>query len=131
MAHRQRKILATVLAVMCLSTGQAAAASVTAQQLMSLCTANMGGNGNELEAAECLGFIVGVADTFDCIDATQLFNRTNSGKVSQPQLVSYVVGYIQGNPASKKAEAFAVVGLALAPYFPCQAKAMIPLPQPD
>ena len=131
MAHRQKQHLAAVLVLMCLSTGQATAASVKAEQLMSLCTANMGGNGNELEAAECLGFIVGVADTFDCIDATQLFNRTNSDKVSQPQLVSYVVGYIANHPTAKDAEAFAVVGLALAPYFPCQSESKIPVPQPD
>ena len=131
MSHKQKQILAAMLALLCISSGEATAASVKAQQLLSLCTANMGGNGNELEAAECLGFIVGVADTFDCIDATPLFNRANSDKVSQPQLVSYVVGYIANHPAMQDTEAFTAVGLALAPYFPCRAKSALPLSQAD
>lgn len=132
MFHTPKQIFAAVLAVtMSLHAGDAMAASVKAQQLLSLCTANMGGKGNPLEAAECMGFIVGVADTFDCIDASLLFNRSNSAKVSQPQLVSYVVGYLENHPAAKDFEAFAVVGLALAPYFPCQTKSTLPLPQPQ
>lgn len=118
-------LLAAVLTFTGLSAGEAGAASVTGQQLLGLCTANMGGNGNALEAAECMGFIVGVADTFDCIDATQLFNRANSAKVTQPQLVSYVVNYLEKHPGAKQREAFSVIGLALAAHFPCQPTAVI------
>lgn len=125
MTYRPHLLLAAILALTGLSAGEASAASVTGQQLLSLCTANMGGNGNALEAAECIGFIVGVADTFDCVDATQLFNRTNSGKVTQPQLVQLVVNYIEDHPAAKEREAFSVIGLALAAHFPCQPTAVI------
>ena len=85
----------------------------------------MGGNGNALEAAECMGFIVGVADTFDCLDATQLFNRANSAKTSQPELVQHVVNYIENHPATQGREAFSVIGLVLAAHFPCQPTAVI------
>lgn len=125
MTNKPYHLLAVVFALTSLSAGDARAASVTGQQLLSLCTANMGGNGNALEAAECMGFIVGIADTFDCIDATQLFNRTNSAKISQPELVQHVVNYIERHPASQGREAFSVVGLALAAHFPCQPTALI------
>lgn len=125
MTYKPYHLLAAVFALTSLSAGDAQAASVTGQQLLALCTANMGGNGNALEAAECMGFIVGVADTFDCIDATQLFNRTNSAKISQPELVQHVVNYIERHPASQGREAFSVVGLALAAHFPCQPTALI------
>lgn len=125
MNYKPHHLLAAVFAFTSLYAGEASAASVTGQQLLSLCTANMGGNGNALEAAECMGFIVGVADTFDCLDATQLFNRTNSAKMSQPQLVHHVVQYIENHPAAQGREAFSVIGLALAAYFPCQPTAVI------
>lgn len=125
MTYKPHHLLTAVLVLSTLSSGGAKAANVTGQQLLSLCTANMGGNGNALEAAECMGFIVGVADTFDCIDATLLFNRANSAKISQPQLVQHVVNYIENHPTAKGREAFSVVGLALAAHFPCQPTAMI------
>ena len=125
MACKPHHFLAAVLAFSSLSTGEAWAASVTGEQLLYLCTANMGGKGNALLSAECMGYIVGVADTFDCIDATQLFNRTNSEKVSQPKLVEHVVIYLQKHPAARKREAFEVVGLALTKHFPCQPTAKI------
>lgn len=125
MTYKSRHLLVAMLALTTLSAGTATAASVTGQQLLALCTANMGGHGNAIEAAECMGFIIGVADTFDCIDATQLFNRTNSGKTSQPELVQHVVNYLEKHPSAKQREAFSVVGLALAAYFPCQPTAMI------
>lgn len=126
MTRMSNHLLFAVLAMTGLSAGEAAAASVTGQQLLSLCTANMGGHGNALEAAECMGFIVGVADTFDCIDETLLFNRGNSARISQPQLVQHVVNYIEKYPSSKQREAFSVIGLALAAHFPCQPTAAIP-----
>lgn len=125
MAFRSHHVLAAALALTSLSSGEAMAASITGEQLLYLCTSNMGGRGNPLASAECMGFVVGVADTFDCVDATQLFNRDNSAKVAQPQLVAYVVEYLTRYPAAQKREAFEVVGLALASYFPCQPTAVI------
>jgi Rap1a immunity proteins len=125
MTYKSNLVLAAVLALTSLTAGEATAASVTGEQLLYLCTSNMGGRGNPLTAAECMGFVVGVADTFDCVDATQLFNRNNSAKVSQPRLVVHVVEYLTKYPAAQKREAFEVVGLALAPHFPCQPTAVI------
>jgi hypothetical protein len=125
MARKPHHLLAAVLALTTISTGEATAASVTGEQLLYLCTSNMGGKGNPLTASQCMGFIVGVADTFDCIDASQLFNRANSAKVSQPRLVDHVVKYLIKHPSAQKREAFEVIGLALAAHFPCQPTAMI------
>ena len=125
MNFRPHHVLAASLVLTSLPVGEAAAATVTGEQLLYLCTSNMGGRGNPLASAECMGFVVGVADTFDCVDATQLFNRDNSAKVSQPLLVSHVVEYLTKYPDAQKRKAFEVVGLALASYFPCQPTAVI------
>lgn len=125
MTYKPNHLLAAALAITSLSVGEAAAASVTGEQLLHLCTASMGGKGSALLAAECMGYIVGVADTFDCIDATQSFNNNNSAKVSQPKLVQHVVVYLEKHPAAKERNAFEVVGLALTKHFPCKPTATI------
>jgi hypothetical protein len=125
MTYKTNRFLAAALILATLTVGEATAASVTGEQLLHLCTSNMHGKGNPLASAECMGFVVGVADTFDCVDATQLFNRDNSAKVSQPRLVAHVVEYLIRYPEAKEREAFEVIGLALAAHFPCQPTAMI------
>ena len=62
---------------------------ITGQQLLSLCTANMGGRGNPMEAAECLGFVLGVSDTFDCVETLHGFTWNSTTKANQTQLVNY------------------------------------------
>ena len=65
MNFRPHHVLAASLVLASLPVGEAAAAIVTGEQLLYLCTSNMGGRGNPLASAECMGFVVGVADTFE------------------------------------------------------------------
>lgn len=99
---------------------QATAAQVTGQQLWSLCTANMWGKGNPLEAAECMGYIVGVADTFNCTQSDHGFRWDSNANVSQPRLVALVVHWLDQHPAALSYEAHRVVGAALQDAFPCR-----------
>lgn len=124
--YRRAKILFAALVTFAIfPTGNVSAASLTGQQLLSLCTANMHGKGNVFKAAACMGFVIGVSDTFDCTDAPKSFNHDNSAAISQPRLVAYVVEYLKKYPAAQKREAHTVVGLALASHFPCQPTARI------
>jgi hypothetical protein len=99
--------------------GTANASSMTGRQLFSLCTANMNGAGNPLEAAECLGFVVGVSDTFNCTQNDHGFTWDSSMSVSQPELVAAVVKWLQAHPAALEYEGHRVVGAALQAAFPC------------
>lgn len=117
-----RPLLTAVLALALLAPAPALAANVSGQQLLALCTANMGGTGNELEAAECLGFVVGVADTFDCEEAEHGLRWNSRAEVSQPQIVKIVVEHIERHPTDLMSGGHYVVAHALSEAFPCPAK---------
>lgn len=114
-------VLSAALALATLiPAGNARANQVTGQQLWSLCTANLWGKGNPLEAAECMGYIVGVADTFNCTQSDHGFNWNSSAEYTQPQLVALVVHWLDQHPAALSYEAHRVVGAALQDAFPCK-----------
>lgn len=118
-----RKAYAASMAVLALVlpvTGTAQASSMTGQQLFSLCTANMSGKGNPLEAAECLGFVVGVSDTFNCTQNDHGFTWDSTANASQPTLVAAVVKWLQAHPAALDYEGHRVVGAALQAAYPCK-----------
>ena len=113
-------VLATALFV---SVAPASAANVSGQQLLTLCTAGVDGSGNALEAAECMGFVVGVADTFDCIEDEHGFTWNSSAGASQPQITRIVMQYIQSHPAARSDSGHVAVARALAEAFPCPSRA--------
>ena len=118
-----RRVLAAVLTTTVLACGPAGAASVSGQQLLSLCTANMGGSGNAIEAAECMGYIVGVADTFDCVEAEHGYRWNSRAEVTQPHLALLVIQYLQTHPAARASTGHMIVAQALSDAFPCPKKA--------
>lgn len=120
MAHRMKRLSALLLALGLLMPGTAHAAAQTGAQLYAMCTANMGGNGNPLLAAECMGYIVGVADTFDCVQKNHGFTWNASSKVSQPGLVAVVLQWIDAHPDARSEEAHKVIGAALQDRYPCK-----------
>ena len=118
---RKALILATaMLASALIPSGQAAAGIVTGQQLLSLCTANMWGKGHPFEAAECMGYVIGVSDTFNCEQSDHGFTWNSTIGVSQPRMVAVVVLWLQSHPDGLGYEAHRVVGAALQQAFPCK-----------
>lgn len=109
-----------LLSSVAVSAHPSQAATVTGQQLLSLCTANMWGKGKSLEAAECLGFVIGVSDTFNCKQSDHGFTWDSERGVSQPRLVAVVIQWLQSHPESLKFEAHRVVGAALQNAYPCK-----------
>lgn len=110
---------AALLVFLSVAQAQAADLSVSGQQLLSLCTSNMGGNGNELEAAECMGFVVGTAGSFNCNDELRGFYWDSRAELGQPRLVALVVQFINENPSMLRSDAHTVVAAALQSSFPC------------
>lgn len=112
-------ISSAVLALFLLPLTPAQAGYVTGSELSSLCRANIGGHGHVVEAAECMGYIVGVADTFDCVEQLHGFNWDSSRHVSQPQLVATVLHWLDAHPQALPYESDGLVGAALAEAYPC------------
>lgn len=113
-------VSALLMAIALPAGAPASASTMTGRQLLSLCTANMNGKGNPLEAAECMGFIIGVSDTFDCVEENHGFTWDSAASVSQPRLVATVVEWLQDHPAALDYEGHRVVGAALQTAFPCR-----------
>ncbi len=118
MRNRIGLMLAAVLSTS-MSSAHAADTKILGQQLLTLCTANMGNAGNPFEAAQCMGFVVGVANTFDCEETNQGYKWDSSVDIGQPGLVYQVVKYLKTNPAARTIDAHKVIGAALQEAFPC------------
>lgn len=120
MTSRALVLSAALLSFIAAPATQSLAATVTGQQLLSLCTANMWGKGKSLEAAECLGFVVGVSDTFNCEQSDHGFTWNSAEGVSQPRMVAVVIQWLQTHPESLQYEGHRVVGAALQNAYPCK-----------
>jgi len=120
MSLKSYLVSAALLAFAALYPLPSHAATVTGQQLLSLCTANMWGKGKSLEAAECMGFVIGVSDTFNCQQSDHGFTWDSQTGASEPRLVAVVIQWLQTHPESLKFEAHRVVGAALQSAYPCK-----------
>lgn len=118
--RRRCALLATLLAAAFLPSQQASAGFVSGQQLLEICKADDHGSGNPLLAAECLGFVIGVSGTFDCVEKLHGFTWNGNGDVSQSQLVKTVVTWLVKHPAFLAYEADGLVAAALSESFPCK-----------
>lgn len=104
-------------------SGLAAASNhfMSGQQLYNICTSNMGGKGHPLEAGECLGYIVGISDTFDCVEANHGKHwNAHKAENSDIVLVTAVLQWLDANPKAMKEQAHRAVGAALEHSFPCK-----------
>lgn len=126
MTSRYCRLLA-VLPTLALLAGPSAAADavahddhMSASQLYNLCSHHAGGGGNPLEAGECIGYIVGVADTFDCKEGDHgLHWNADKAGGSQIKLVVTVLQYLDAHPEARSQEAHKVVGRALQTAYSC------------
>ena len=114
---------ALALAALAVGAGPAPASDhyLQGRQLYNLCTSNMGGKGRHLEAGECVGFIVGVSDTFDCVEASHglHWNPHEAGN-SHMVLVTTVLQWLDAHPDAMDKQAHRAVSAALQQRFPCK-----------
>lgn len=119
MRARLRPSLAMLFASAMLASSPASAGFVSGSQLVDICKADQQGAGNPLMAAECLGFVIGVADTFDCVEKLHGFTWDSKADASQTQLVKTVVTWLDGHPNVLAYEADGLVAAALSEAYPC------------
>lgn len=119
MRSRSRPLLAILFASVVLTAPPASAGFVSGAQLIEICKADEQGAGNPLLAAECQGFVLGVADSFDCVEKLHGFTWNGTTKVSQTQLVNTVVTWLDHHPDTLAYEADGLVAAALSDAFPC------------
>ena len=72
-----------------------------------------------LKVAECRGYVIGIADSFDCNEASLGFTWNSVTAASQRDLVDHVITWLRAHPDSLGYQANGLVSAALAEAFPC------------
>lgn len=119
MRDHSRPLLTMLFASALLASSPASAGFVSGTQLVDICKADLQGAGNPLMSAECLGFVTGVADTFDCVEKLHGFTWNSKTDANQTQLVKTVVTWLEGHPNVLAYEADGLVAAALSEAYPC------------
>lgn len=119
MSNRMPMLFAAFIALAAFPLAQAEAGFVSGKDLHEICEADQKGSGDPLRSAECLGFIMGVADTFDCTETLHGFNWDSSKQVDQHRLVKVVDTWLDKHQHRLAYEADGLVAAALAESFPC------------
>ena len=120
MPNRLPTLLAAFAALVALSAGRAEAGFVSGKDLQEICKADQVGAGDPLRSAECVGFIMGVSDTFDCTETLHGFRWNSPDKPDQHQMVKVVETWLDRHQHSLHYEADGLVAAALAETFPCR-----------
>ncbi len=72
-----------------------------------------------LKVAECRGYVLGVADTFDCSRAVVGVSWNSRAPVSQEELVNTVIRWLNAHPRQLHYQADGLIVAALSEAFPC------------
>lgn len=99
--------------------GGAHAGFVSGMDLLATCAPAQADPVYRLKVAECRGYVVGVADTFDCKNQLMGFNWQSNMKASQREIVDMVIGWLRRHPEYLRYEADGLVAAALSEKFPC------------
>lgn len=111
---------AAIAAIALLPTGPANAGYVSGWDLLEICKANPEDPAQKLKQAQCMGYVIGVADTFDCQDKLHGFTWDSTSHVSQTALVEIVIDWLNANPDKLQRESDGLVGAALHEAYPCK-----------
>lgn len=109
-----------VLPAMGVAGGGAQAGFVAGTDLMALCKAPSADPLYRLRVSECIGYVIGVADTFDCSEQLHGFHWNSKAAVSQDQLVQTVTTWLSRHPENLHYESDGLVAAALAESYPCK-----------
>ena len=113
-------IAGAAMAVAAAPPAPALAGFVAGTDLISICKTQASDPVYRLKAAECLGYIVGVADTFDCTDQLHGFHWNSSAPVSQTELVTVVTQWLDQHTDRLSYESDGLIAAALSTAFPCR-----------
>ncbi len=111
--------LAVAAAIAVTPMGDAFAGFVSGRDLLESCAPNRADPVYRLKVAECRGYVIGVADTFDCKNQLLGFTWRSNMAASQRELVDVVIKWISRHPNILSYEADGLVAAALSETFPC------------
>lgn len=92
---------------------------VSGMDLLESCAPARADPAYRQRVAECRGYVVGVADTFDCTNALMGFTWRSNMQASQRDLVDLVIRWLRSHPQYLRYEADGLVAAALSEKFPC------------
>ena len=72
-----------------------------------------------LKVAECRGYVIGVADTFDCTKEVLGYRWNSRISLSQEELVNAVITWLNAHPRQLHHQAGGLIAAALSESFPC------------
>ena len=110
---------AVILALGACFAPPAEAGFVTGSDLLTICSPARIDPVYRLKVAQCRGYVVGVADTFDCRSPRVGFTWNSKVRASQEALVVVVVTWLRKNPMNLRYQADGLVAAALSTEFPC------------
>jgi hypothetical protein len=116
---RKVSTVAAATALLMHSIGTAQAGVLTGNELLGICEPAKADPVFRLKLAECTGYIVGVADTFDCTNETLGFNWDSTKFNSQQKLVDGVLEWFHLHPHVLHYQASGLVASALSGRYPC------------
>ena len=112
--------VAVVLALPMLLT-PVQAGVLSGEDLIGICEPAKADPLYRLKLAECAGYIVGVADTFDCTNKTLGFTWDSTKYNNQRKLVTGVLDWLHFHPNVLHYQASGLVASALSGSYPCPA----------
>lgn len=120
MSSRTLMPAAALMALALLPAAPANAGYVSGWDLLEICKAHPDDAEHKLKQAECTGYVVGVADTFDCQEKLHGFTWNSTAHVSQSALVEHVITWLNAHPELLSHESDGLVAATLSEAFPCK-----------
>lgn len=118
MAWIRSRLLASAVLILC-SASPGQSGFVSGMDLLSFCAPSRADPVYRLKVAECRGYVIGVADTFDCKTQLLGFTWQSRNEASQRELVDLVVAFLRQHPQHLRYEADGLIAAALSEKFPC------------
>lgn len=114
-------LLAAVATAPLWQFAEAQAGVLSGEDLIGICEPAKADPVYRLKLAECTGYIIGVADTFDCSNKTLGFTWNSGSYNNQRKLVASVVEWLHMHPNVLHYQASGLVASALSGSYPCPA----------
>lgn len=112
-------MLAACMAVSINPIADARSGYLSGSDLLESCKPHLIDTVYRLKVAECRGYVIGVADTFDCSRAVLGVRWNSRTRASQEELVTTVIIWLNAHPRELHHQADGLIAAALSEAFPC------------
>ena len=120
MSFRKYVVLAAVLAASMLPASGASAGYLSGWDLLEICKSNPASPLYRQQVAQCMGYVIGISDTFSCSEKLHGFNWSNTTAVDQREVVKAAVDWLSSHPTLLDYKSDGLVAAALADTYPCR-----------